>query len=330
MSGGQAASNVTLRTDLMGMTEELSFDALGLVADQIAVPAYEQEKAGAFPVLPREAVGKVPNTARKSDGSFARGEWEWSQDSYVSREYGFEEPVDLTQALENSKWFDEEVQASKLAVQGMKLGRESRVASALMNTTTFTGATNLKTLSNEWDKAAATPWADIDAVSVILRKKCGMGKKFQSLLLASDNIDTIIRCTEVIDHAKYVSILPTLPMEQKIQWLASYLGVKEIISVQAIYDGANLGVDFDYSHFWSNEFGMLCIRDNSTNSLKARTVAIQPVFSRYAKDYIIESYDEPANKRRVIRAAEHRSVKIRTDYGVLIENMKTTVSAGGV
>ena len=328
MSGGQAATGVAFRDDLKGMTEELSFDELGLMGDKVATPVPVTDVSAYFPTLPREAVGKVPDTRRQSDGSFQRGQWEYGQDTYISQEYGFEEPIDITKRLENLKWFDEETQAAQLAVQGLKLGRVNRIASALFNTTTFTGLTGYKAITEEWDDAtSAVPWADIDGVSATLRKKCGIQKKFQSLILTWDNIDQIIRCDEITGHAKYVEIVPMLPMEQKIQWLASYFGVKEIVPVMSVYDAAAQGVDFSYAHSWSNEYGMICVLDKTPN-LKSRTVICQPVFTPYAKDYLIESYEEPKVKKQIIRAAEHRSVKTRADFGVLIGNMKTTVSQG--
>lgn len=328
MSGSQLASGTTFREDLKGMMEELSFDELGLVADKVAVEVPVQDVSAYFPVLPREAVGKVPDTRRKADGAFQRGQWEYGSDTYISKEYGFEEPIDITKRLENLKWFDEEVEASKLAVQGLMLGRESRVASALFNSTTFTGSANTTAITNEWDDAAnATPWADIDGVAVKLRSKSGIQKKYQTLILTWDNIDQIIRSDEITGHAKYVSVLPVLPEEQKIQWLASYFGVKTILPVTSVYDAAAQGVDFSYAHSWSNEYGMICVLD-STPSIKARTVICQPVFTPYARDYNIETYDESEVKKEIVRASEHRSTKVRTDYGVLISNMKTTVSQG--
>lgn len=328
MSGGQFQAGAALREDIKGMVEELKFEELGLMADKIAVEAPVMETAAAFPVLPREATGKVPDTRRKSDGSFARGEWEMGVDSYFTREYGFEEPIDLTSKLENDKWFDEEVIAGKLAVQALKLGREARVANAVMNETTFAGSPNFTSLTHEWDDAVnATPWADIDGVATKLKGKSGIQKKYQSLILTWDNIDNIIRCTEIKNHVQYVSVLVTLTPEQKAQWLATYFGVKEIVPVQSVYDAAARGVAFSYANTWSNEYGMLCVLDKSP-SIKARTVAVQPVWSKYASDYIIESYMMDVNRKEIVRARENRDIKIRTDYGVLITNMKTSVSQG--
>jgi hypothetical protein len=170
MAGAQKGTSVTLRNDLIDMVEEIQFEDLNLTAERIAPTVPVTEKAAEYPVLPREAKMKLYETRRHNDGSYTRGQYDWSSDTYICYEYGFEEPVDNVSKLENAKYLDEEAQAAARAYEALHLGRESRVASALLNTTTFTGATNTGTITNEWDDAAnATPRADITAALLVLR-----------------------------------------------------------------------------------------------------------------------------------------------------------------
>jgi len=333
MSGGQAASGVTLRQDLMSLVEEIQFEDLNLTADTIAVPAPVAEVTGYWPVLPREVRMKVPDTRRQADGSFNRDQWDWNSDSYLTYEYGFEEPVDMTSQEVNERFINQEAIAASLAWQKLLLGRESRVATALMNTTTFTGATNTVAVAEEWDDAAnAVAWANIDAAAIILRGKTGYAKRSMSLIITDDNLDYVMRSTNVIANIKYTRDIETMPREGKRRWFAEYLGIKEVLETSAIYDTSKLGGTFSATtagKFWSNEYGMLCILDRSPSMMQTGVIK-QPVFSQYAQDYVMESYEEPAQRKLIIRAREYRGIKVNADYGVLLTNMKTTVGTGGI
>ena len=148
----------TLRNDLVDLVEEIKFEDLNLAAEMIAPTVSVSKESGRYPVLDRESRMKVMETRRKNDGSFPRSDWTWSDDSYLTYEYGFEEEIDLTEALKDEEYLDQEAISAELAWQGLLLGRESRVAEALFNTSTFTGATNTVGITNEWDDATnATP-----------------------------------------------------------------------------------------------------------------------------------------------------------------------------
>ena len=328
MPGGQPNSAVTLRRDLVEMAEEIDHSELNLVADKIAPGTSVARVAGQYPVLPRETRMKVPETRRHEDGSYSRGSWDWNQDTYFCLEYGFEEPVGKVSQMEHEEFVNQEEVATELSHESLLLGRESRVASAIMNTTTFTGATNVVTITEEWDDATnAVPWSDVNSAFLILRAKCGLGKKMMSLIITDDNLDLVMRSDDVTANSKYTTDVLTLNTDRKAQWLADYLGIKEVITTSAIYDTTKLASAATIGKFWSNEYGMLCIRDTG-GSLRTRGVAKQVVWTQYSNDYLMETYEEPAQNRWIVRAREHRGIKINTDYGVLLANMKTTVGAG--
>jgi len=325
MPGAQKSPDATLRTDLMELVVEYNFEELGLMAEVVAPTVLVSGTSGEYPVLPREVMGKIPDTRRQSDGSFRRGTWDWNSDSYFTREYGYEMSVDLTQALRNRKYIDEEAWSAALAKQGILLNRESRVASALMNETTFSGTANLLTLTNEWDDASnATPWANVEAAAQKLLAKCGIRKKFATLVLPSYAIDYVVRADEIINNAKYTENLLLKPREVQIQFLASYFGVKNIIEVASLYDASGLGKDASFAEGWNEDYGMLCVIEASARpNLMHRSVIIQPTWSEYAQDLLIEDYRSPETRSHVYRALEYRGIKVRTDYGVLIKNLKT-------
>jgi hypothetical protein len=322
-------AGVTLRPDLMEVHEELQFPDLGLVADKILPPLNVSDIAGRYFVLPRENVGKVPDTKRAPNGTYSRGQWTWGENTYTCEHFGHEEDCDLLQAQEHAKYIQEEEISSSLAVQGLLLGREYRVANAFFNTTTFTGASNTGALSIQWDNpTTAVPVTDINTIfKTYLRPKNGFPLKRYSLILSDDLVDLALLCDSITDQFQYTTPIVTLPIESKRNILTTMLGVKEIIPISSFYDCAGIKKDFTYAKAYSNEYAMLAILSSGIQSMKEACIGRQTVWTPFAQNTLIEEYAEPARRCKVFRAMEYRGIKINTDYGFLITNMKTTVSA---
>jgi hypothetical protein len=323
------STSVTLRNDLTELVREIKFEDLNLTADFVAPVVSVIKDAGHYPVLDRESVMKVMETRRKNDGSFPRSEWKWSDDSYVTYEYGFEEEIDLTEALKDSEYINQEAESSELAWQGLLLGRESRVAEAMFNTTTFTGATNTDSITNGWDSAATcTPWKDIDDRAKIIRSKCALPKSALTLVTSEDNIEYMMLSAEVKGYFQYSGAYADLiksTIKAKAAFLAGYLGIKRIVPVQSLYDTSGIGSSANIGKFWSNEYAMLCYQPEGKVTLKTQCLIKQLNWSAYSTDFVMEEYEVPERRKLVIRAREHRGIKVNTDYGFLIQHCKTTV-----
>lgn len=339
---GQPQAGVTLRNDLRELVEEISFDELNLQAEKILPSMGVGERAASYPVLPREAKMKIPDTSRSPNGTYSRGQWEWGTSSYTTEEYGHEEAVDLTQALENKNYLDEEEVSAQLAKEGLLLARESRVATALFNETAFEGtaipnpsgdiftaATNcLLTVKEEMDDATdAEPYAVFDLAWKVLRGKNGMAKDQYSAIMSDDLVDFILRTDEVMNSVAYVEPVVRMSKERKRQFLADYLGIKEIVPISSIFDTSGLSQSANIAKFWSNEYCLLAKLSDGRKTFRERCIGRQVVWTKYSPNYIIEDYPEPQKNSRVIRAREYRGIVINTDYGVLLKNMKATVSA---
>lgn len=338
---GQPQAGVTLRNDLRELVEEISFDELNLQAEKILPSIGVGERAASYPVLPREAKMKIPDTSRSPNGTYSRGQWEWGTSSYTTEEYGHEEAVDLTQALENKNYLDEEEISAQLAKEGLLLARESRVATALFNETTFEGtaianpdnsifdgATNcLLTVKTAMDAAGAEPYAVFDLAWKVLRGKNGLAKDQYSAVMSDDLVDFILRTEEVLDSVVYVEPVVRMSKERKKQFLADYLGLKEIVTISSIFDTSGLSQSANIAKFWSNEYCLLAKLSDGRKTFRERCIGRQVVWTKYSPNYIIEDYPEPQKNSRVIRAREYRGIVINTDYGILLKGMKGTVNA---
>lgn len=326
-------SSVTLRNDLVTLVEEIQFEDLNLAAESIAPTVQVTKVSGRYPVLPRETRMKIMETRRHEDGTFPRSDWSWTDDVYVTYEYGFEEEIDLTEELKDAEYLDQEAISAELAWQGLLLGRESRIAEALFNTTTFSTGTaaDSTSITNEWDDATnATPWSDIDTAAKYIRGKCGLPKSTLTLVTSDDNIDYLIRTDEIKGKFQYSEGYATVlksGLADKAAFLKAYFGIKNVIPTMALYDTTNLGSAANIGKFWSNEFAMLGYMGTGTVNLKTQCLIKQLNWSAYSSNFIMEDYEKAENLKMYIRAREHRGIKINTDYGHLLQNCKTTVDS---
>lgn len=322
-------SSVTLRNDLVELVQEIEFEDLNLAAEEIAPTVQVSKVSGRYPVLARETRMKVMETRRKNDGSFPRSNWEWEDDTYVTYEYGFEEEIDLTEALADAEYIDQEAISAELSYQGLLLGRESRVAEALFNATTFASSTTA--ITNEWDDATnATPWTDIDNAAKNIRAVCALPKSALTLVVSEDNIEYAIHTDEVKGYfqysGQYADMLKS-PILAKAAFLAGYFGIKKVKPVISLYDTSGLGSSASIGKFWSNEYAMLGYFSEGTMGLKTQTLIKQLNWSAYSSDFVMEDYEEEKFRKMYIRSREHRGIKVNTDYGWLLSNVKTTVGS---
>jgi hypothetical protein len=94
-----------------------------------------------------------------------------------------------------------------------------------------------------------------------------------------------------------------------------------------MYDVTGLSNATTIGKFWSNEYAFLGKLCPAGTDIFTQGAIKQLSWTQYAQDYIMESYEEPKYNRHVIRSREYRGIKVNTDYGRLLDNMKTTVSA---
>ena len=330
--GGQPQSGISLRRDLMDLVEELSFPELNLIADIMFPAIHVSSPASQYPVLPRSVIMKIPDTSRAPGGTYSRGQWEWGAGVYTTTEFGHEEPVDLVSKIIHKDFIDEEEVSARLAVQGLLLGREARVASAVLDTAVFSLDKDHYDITNEWDgSATCTPWADINNAYLKCRSKCLLPKIMFELALSDDNVEFVIRSKEVKESVQYTDPVVTYSVDKKRSFLANYFGVKAVRAVTAMYDSNGFGESATRTavaaKFWSNEHALLYLPSTGAQTFKERCIGRQISFDPYAVNYTIDDYFEPQKKLKIIRACEYRGMIINLDYGCLINNMKGTVDA---
>jgi len=310
----------------MEVFEEISFDEINLIGDELLPPIKVSKKSAYYPVLPREARMKIPDIRRAEDGSFPEGRWEWSTDMYSCDYKGHVQSLDVVHARENEEWIDEEEVTSSLAIEGLKLGREAEIATALFNETTW--ATDLVTIEHEMDDATnAVVFKVFDDAWKTIRGKCGLAKNLFSVILSDDLLSYMCFTDEVRNSVQYTAPIATMTIDQRKELLRNYLGFKEIKVTAAMFDNAKQDLATTVAKFWSNEYMMIAKLSNGGSSLKERCVGRQPYWTRFGFPYEIHSWYEDKTDHMYYRATDYRGKIIHTDYGILLKNAKTTVSS---
>lgn len=310
----------TIREDVKEVVDETAIDTNRYSADILAPGIAVKNTSGDIKTKSSGNGLKNLDLKKAPRGTFKRTEFHNGEDSYQTYHYGLEVPIDMTEALENSDFFDEEVDAGVGAKSLLLVGREKRVADALFNSTTFAGVTNQVAVSNGvWTAAAAALWTDVNAAYLILKKKFPIRKMMLTLSLTEDVFSLVMRSTEVRADVKYTNDISSADESAQMRYLAAYLGIKNIVLTSSQLDSTAEGTkEASFADIWNPAFAMLMLVAPASNSWNTKGVARQPIWTKFATDYRMESYDEEASDSRIVRAREYRGEKINTKYGVLI------------
>jgi hypothetical protein len=206
-----------------------------------------------YPVIPLEALLKIPDTKRAPRSDYARGDWEFEMGTYACEEHGWEEVVDDVEARLYARFFDAEEVATKRAVDILLRGQEARIASMLMNTSNIT---NTSDVSVAWNTSAtATPQADVETAKAAMRASSGLAPN--KIAMSKKVFDTVLITKEIKDAFRYTNPIELGGEEVKRRLLAQYFGVDEVLVGGAIKDSAKKGKAASIADLWDDEYILL-------------------------------------------------------------------------
>jgi len=218
------------------------------------MPVFRTAKqAASYPVIPKEALLKIPDTSRAPRGHYNRSDWAYERGQFATAEYAREEPVDDSER----ELFDQEapgmadVVATMRAMSIIMRAQEKRIADTIFNTSNFTA----NSLTNEWDDATnATPIDDINDGILAFRSQCGMLP--DALIISYSTFLNFKVCDQIVDQIKYTFPGIDINKMNSLQ-LANLFGLPRVLVGGAIYDSAKEGLDASVADLWSNEYAAL-------------------------------------------------------------------------
>lgn len=255
-----SASLATQRPDLGGSLEEfdLAMDREGFIGHRV-MPVFDSGvQAGTFGRIPLEELLQTRDTKRSPRSGYSRGDWNFETDSFSCEEHGHEEAVDDNEARMYKDYFRAEEIATARAYDAVLRNAEIRVASALYNTTTFTGSALTTALSNEWDDATnATPITDVDTACRVMWDNSGLWPN--ALVLNYKQFKNLRLCDQVTDAIASSGAGDSI-LQSRITaaMVAQALDLDFLLIGKAAKNTAAKGQSASISPVWSDEYAMLC------------------------------------------------------------------------
>lgn len=249
----------TLRPDLASFLEyDLESDKLGYVASKVFPVVEVASQAGQFGIIPVEELLEQRNTKRAPGAGYARGNFNFTTSTYACEEHGAEEPVDDRQAKMYREYFDYELVATKRAFSSILRNAEQRVADAVFNTTTWTGASLTTSITDEWDDIAnAIPITNVDAAVKKVYDNSGLWAN--ALIVNQKVFRNLRRCSQVIDAIESNGAGdPSKQSDITAEQLAQVFGLDFVIVAGASRNSAKEGQNATPAQIWSDEYAMIC------------------------------------------------------------------------
>lgn len=268
---------------------------------KIAPVLSTQLHASAYYIYDNSNFTDVPLDIQRAPSSrFKRLQSKLSDDTFLCKDYGIEEPIDKMQIQMFASVFAADQSAMERAVNVVLVNHEIRVRT-LARAVTQTSSPSVK-----WNAASATTIvADIEAGKAAIRAKIGVLPNL--LTLPYDTFVALRQAPELKAYYSYVQGgLLTLDN------LKSVLGVEEIVVSGTIINGANEGQAAALADIWTDEAFLSYSRPS--NDLKAlnfaRTFNWTAASGSGPSGVSTFTYDQDEIDSRIVRARQYTDEKV--------------------
>lgn len=316
----------TQRPDLAASLEEfdLEMNMNGFIGSQVFPVVNVAKQAGNFGKIPIEQLLQERETLRAPGTNYSRGTWTFQPATYSCEEHGAEEPIDDREKAMYADYFDAELVATRRAMSAVMVNAEARVAAAVFNASTWTGASLTTGITNEWDDFTnAVPADDVHAAK--LKVWANSGLMANALIVNWKVFQNLTQCDDIINRVKYQGYMDARPGAINAQALATALGIDRIIVAGGLKNGANEGQAASLSPLWSDEYAMVCRVATSSDFREpciGRTFHFTGDGSQV--DGRVESYRDEAVRSDIVRVRHDvDEIVLYTEAGHLLSNVTT-------
>jgi len=254
------SSLATLRPDIRGSFTEfdLEMNERGFISTRVFPVVDVASQAGVFGKIPVEELLQQRETKRAPGSGYARGNFRFETSTYACEEHGAEEPVDDREAKMYAEYFDSEVIAGLRARSAVLINAEQRVADAVFNTTTWTGASLTTAITDEWDDITnAVPLTNVDAAVKKVYDNSGLWAN--ALIINQKVFRNLRRCKQVIDAIESSGAGQSSKQSDiTAELLAQVFDLEFVIVAGSSKNGAKEGQAATPSQIWSDEYAMVC------------------------------------------------------------------------
>lgn len=211
-------------------------------------------RSATFSKASRASILRDRNVKRSSGAGYNRDYLQYTDDTYTCLEYGYEELLDDGDRAHFSSDFDAEADCAMNALHVVLREQERRIATALFNTSTWTGSTLFTDVSVVWATTTADVMTDILAAKEKVRTLTGMMP--DTMILNHTNFNYLKNNDDMIGRVVYTQKADDTTMGNA---LAGVLGLKRILVGDAVRNSAIEGAAFASANVWSSSYVMLAV-----------------------------------------------------------------------
>ena len=321
-----SSSLASLRPDLATFLEfDLESERQGYIATQVFPVIDVQSQAGNFGKIPIEQLLQQRDTKRAPGSGYSRGSWTFEPATYATEEHGAEEPVDDREAKMYAEYFVAEQISTMRAFSAVLRNAEQRVADAVFNATTWTGASLTTAVTHEWDDATnCVPLTDVEAAVQKIYDNSGLWAN--ALVINRKVFRNLRNSNQVIDRIESNGAgSPSKPTDITVQMLAQAFDLDYVIVAGTSRNGAKEGQAASPTQIWSGEYAMVC---RVSTSADMRDPCIGRTF-HWSQDGssiggTVESYRDETKRSDIIRVRHDvDEIVLYPQAGHLLSNITT-------
>jgi hypothetical protein len=224
----------------------------GFIANLALPPVPVGLKAATMGVITRENL-KRANSDHANGAAFGRVNLISEDKSYRCKDHGLEIPLTDEDRATYESDYAAEYESVQSVTRKMFVEREIRVATALFNTTTFTGSDLYTDRSGApWDAAASDAIGHI--TTAINKVLANTGVLPDTMLIGRATMENLLLNTAILARFPGAPLITRQMLEQA---LASIFGLSQLIVGWAGYDSGVEGQVFSSGTIWSDDYALI-------------------------------------------------------------------------
>jgi hypothetical protein len=239
------------------MEFDLAMSQAGFIAQRVLPVLGVAKQAGNFGLIPIEQLLQARTTDRAPGSHYNSGTFTFNPATYSTNEHGWEEPVDDSEAEMFSEYFVLEQIAAMRAFRAVLENYEKRVAAAIFNTSTWTGAALTTAVGTPWSTVAtAVPTTNVEAAAQKVFDNCGMWPN--AIIMSRKTFRNVRNCVSIIDRIKFAGITDPRAGAITEAAIAQVFDLDHVIVAGSAKNTAIEGQAAAISSIWADTNVMVC------------------------------------------------------------------------
>lgn len=287
-----------------------SAPTMGYIGLQVMPAFYVAKNAAEYPVIPKEALFNVLDTARGPLGHYNRATQSFESGYYKTKENGLEQSIDERYAAIYGSLFNYETVIANILMNDILRAQEVRIANKLLNETNFETAI-----------AAATAWATVDSSSP--KTDVDLGKAdlrsngiiANALIMSYGTYLLLQKTSEIKDEVEKRFPDTAKTGQVNIEHLLAYFDIQNIFVGGALYNTANRGQDATLADIWSDTYCMVARVASPGQDVTEPCIGRTMIWNEGAsEEVIVEQYYSDEVRADILRVRHDTSEAFLTSY----------------